>query len=100
MLKDIQSLNFEALNWFNAAQDRSQWSDLGPSVLSRSAVSVRVVGSFENIDSFACGCGRILHRSGDLTRHQWFCGGQPPQQSKQIFNCGRGRIFRRQGDLT
>ena len=50
-------------------------------------VSVLVVGSSVNIGSFACSCRRIFCRSGDLTRHQRFCGGQPPQSAQQIFNC-------------
>ena len=62
-------------------------------------MSVPVVGSSVNIDFFACGCGRIFCRSGDLTRHRRFCGGHPPQPTQQIFNCGYGRTFHRQGDL-
>ena len=55
MLKDIQRLGFDSLNWFNVAQDRSQWSDVCRSVLSRSTVSVPVVGTSVNIDSFVEG---------------------------------------------
>ena len=100
MLKDLQSLGFDALSWFNVTRDQSQWSDACQSVLPRSAVSVPVVGPSVNIDFFACGCGRIFRRSGDLTRHWWFCGGQPPQSTQQIFNCECGHTFRRLGDPT
>ena len=33
MLKDIQSLGFDAFNWFNAVQDQSQWSNVCQSIL-------------------------------------------------------------------
>ena len=79
VLNNIQSLGFNALNYcFNAAQDQSQWSNVCQFILSRSAVSIPVVGPSVNIDSFACGCGKIFCRSGDLTCHRQFCGGQPP----------------------
>ena len=48
--KDLQSLGFDALSWFNAAQDQSHWSDFYQSTLPRSAVSVLVVGPSVNID--------------------------------------------------
>ena len=100
VLRDLQSLGFDALGWFNAAQDRSHWLDVCQSVLPESTVSVPVVGPSVNSDFFACGCGRIFRKSGDLACHRRFCGGQPPQLTQQIFNCGCGRTFRRQGDLT
>ena len=28
VLRDIQGLGFDTLSWFNAAQDRSQWSNV------------------------------------------------------------------------
>ena len=63
------------------------------------AILVPVVGPSMDIDSFACGCGRISHRRGDLTRHQWFCGSQLSQPAQLRFNCGCGCIVCRQGDL-
>ena len=72
----------------------------GLMLVSLSCSALSVVGPSVDIGSFVCGCGRIFHRRGDLTHHQWFCGGQLPQPRQMEFHCGGGRIFRRQGDLT
>ena len=41
MLRDIQGLGFDALNWFNAAQDQFQWSNVCQSII----VEERCIGT-------------------------------------------------------
>ena len=37
--------------------------------------------------------GFFIRRCGDLTPHQWFCGGHPSQPAQLMLNCGCVGLF-------
>ena len=96
VLRDIQRLGLDALNWYDVAQDRSRWHDLCSTISSGGVPR----GPSVVTGSFVCGCGRTFGHSGDFTRHRKYCTGQPPPFRKTEFCCGCGRIFQCKGDLT
>jgi len=96
VLRDIQGLGLDALNWYDAAQDRSRWRDLCLTISSGGVPR----GPSVVTGSFSCGCGRTFGRSGDLTRHRNYCTGQPPPPRQMEFYCECGRVFHRKGDRT
>ena len=56
VLRDIQRLGLDALNWYDVAQDRSRWHDLCSTISSGGVPR----GPSVVTGSFVCGCGRTL----------------------------------------
>ena len=63
---DLSSCNVPLSSWMESAMDRPAW---------RSVCHRRPAGALPPVPpSFHCHCGRSFRRSGDLKRHQNFCG--------------------------
>ena len=95
IVKDVQRMGLDAINWYEVAQNQPRWYELCQSISSGGGPR----GPSVVTGSFVCGCGRTFGRSGDLTRHRKYCNDQPPPPKHSEFRCGCGRLFRRKGDL-
>ena len=100
---DVSLLGIEQ-NWYEIAQDRQQWVSVCEQIHASSGVGEICAANRPSLlQPFICACGRSFKRSGDLTRHQRFCGMQHldcEDVELPTFNCSCGRTFHRKGDLT
>ena len=102
---DVWTFGIEG-DWFTIAQDRLQWSAICEQIhLPDSIVEVCAANrSSQTVtQTFFCTCSRTFKCSGDLKRHQPFCGTQHLDHGNlevPMLHCSCGRTFSRKGDLT
>ena len=85
-------------DWYEIAQDRQQWTTVCKWICASAGVGEVCIANTSLIRSFTCTCECSFKCSGDLTRHQHFCGTQHPDHvnlEPPTFYCSCGRSFHR-----